>query len=267
MNEKDVSGPAGWHLECARLTVERDGRPVLWDVSLGLRGDECVSLVGPNGSGKTTLMLALLGLLPPARGTIRLNGQDLARYSARQRGRFAAYVPQIVESAPALRVYDVIAGGRFPHRGPLGRLSNADHAVIRSALDRCGLSGLADRPFNAISGGERQKALLAAAIAQGPQVLFLDEPSTALDPAYQVELVHILRDWHRAGRGLVVISHDLQLPAALDGRVIALRAGRLAADGPAGEVLTPVRLSEIYGARLATATTPGGLPVVLPEWW
>ena len=256
-----------WTLACAGLSVRRAGRVVVRDVTLTLNDDECLSLVGPNGSGKTTLMLALLGLLPPAGGTVRVNGQDFRRLSARARGRFAAYVPQNLDRVPALRVVDVVAGGRFPHVGPLRSFTPADHAAIRAALFCCGLTELAERPFDAISGGERQKVLLAAAIAQNPEVLFLDEPNTGLDPAYQLELIRILRDWLRSHHSVLLTSHDLQLPAALGGRVLALRQGRIVADGPAESVLTPDVLGEIYGAPFGTATTATGVQIILPAWW
>src|SRR5512136_907032 len=119
MSKPRADNPHDWCLECAGLRVQRDGRAVVQDVGLSLHGGECVSLVGPNGSGKTTLLLALLGLLPPTCGTIRLNGRDLRAIPPRERGRFAAYVPQVLERAPAFRVCDVVAGGRFPHVGPL----------------------------------------------------------------------------------------------------------------------------------------------------
>ena len=267
MNETPASAGQGWNLACVGLSVRRAGRLVVYDVSLALRSNECLSLVGPNGSGKTTLMLALLGLLPPASGTVALDGQSIQQYSARARGRFAAYVPQNLEQTPALRVYDVVAGGRFPHVGAVQPLAATDHAAIRDALARCGLAELAERPFNALSGGERQKTLLAAALAQDPQVLFLDEPNTGLDPAYQLELIRILRGWLRTGRSVLLTSHDLQLPAALGGRVLALREGRIVADGPAECVLTPEVLGRIYAAPFGTAATPTGVQIVLPAWW
>ena len=254
-------------LECRGLSVRRGVRIVVEDINLALRAGECLSLVGPNGSGKTTLLLALLGLLPAAAGSAQMQGHDVRDLSARQRGRLAAYVPQSVERVPAFRVIDVVAGGRFPYVGPLRSLAPEDHAAIRRALACCGLEALAERALSAVSGGERQKTLIAAAIAQDPQVLCLDEPNTALDPAYQLELVRILRDWQRSGRSLVLISHDLQLPAALGGRVLALRAGRVAAGGAVADVLTPEVLAAIYGARFATATTAAGDRIVMPEWW
>jgi iron complex transport system ATP-binding protein len=249
-----------WRLECDRLTVRRAGCLVLSEVTVSIGRAECVSLVGPNGSGKTTLLLALAGLLPATTGAVR-------RYSAREWARLLAYVPQSVERAPAFRLRDVVLGGRYVHVGALRPASPADERAVQAALARCGLADLAERRFDAVSGGERQKTLIAAAIAQDAQMLLLDEPNTALDPAYQLELVRILREWHAAGRGLLVVSHDLQLPAALGGRVLALRKGQIAADGPAEQVLVPEVLSDIYGAPFATAVTADGTRVVLPTWW
>ncbi len=256
-----------WRIECRDLGVHRGGRPAIAEVNLTIGAGECVSIVGPNGAGKTTLLLALLGLLPPACGTLRLNGRAVHKLPSRVRGRFAAYVPQSAELVPAFSVRDVVAGGRFPYAPRLGPLTAVDHVAVDHALERCGLRALRDRTLDAISGGERQKTLIAAAIAQDPHLLLLDEPTSALDPAYRLELLGILRDWHGSGRGLVLVSHDLQLPAALDQRVLALRDGRLVADGPAGEVLTPERLAGIYGAEFAVARVDDGPGLPLPRWW
>lgn len=262
---RDITPP--WELTCAGLCVARGGRPVLHGVDLTLRDGECVALIGPNGSGKTTLLLTLLGLLRPASGSVRVDGRELAGLPPRVRGRFAAYVPQTVERLPGFTIYDVVAAGRYPHVAPLRPLSAADRRQVADALHTCGLAELAERRIDAVSGGERQKALIAAAVAQDAQVMFLDEPNTALDPAHQIELVRLLRRWHTCGRALVVISHDLQLPVALGGRVIALRGGRVVADGPAEKVLTPGRLAEVYGAAFEPAATTDGRQVVLPNWW
>ncbi len=254
-------------LECAGVSVERGGRRILHDVNLRLVPHECVSLVGPNGSGKTTLVRTLLGLVPPTVGHVRLDGEDTHRIAPHRRARWAAYVPQRLDASPVLTVVDVVTTGRFPHGHPLRPLSAADQSAVGRAMDTCGVTALADRAFNTLSGGERQKVLIAAAMAQAARFLFLDEPNTALDPAYQIELVRILRDWHHAGGGLLVISHDLHLPVALGGRVLALRDGRVAADGPAAEVLTPATLARIYGAPFAVAATPAGPSLLLPAWW
>lgn len=261
----DIHPP--WTLACENLSVARGGRIVLTDLTIELHDGECVSLIGPNGSGKTTLLLALLGLLPPAAGRVRVNNQDLASLRTRQRGRFASYVPQTVERIPGFSVREVVAAGRYPHVSPLQPLSEEDASQVDQALRACGLIDLAERRVDAISGGERQKTLIAAAIAQNAQAMFLDEPNTALDPAYQVELVGLLHSWRERGRALVVVSHDLQLPAALGGRVVALREGRIVAAGTADEILTPEHLSRVYDASFEFAETADGRRIVLPRWW
>ncbi len=256
-----------WSLRCRRLSVRRGTHLALRDVDLTLGPDQCLSVVGPNGSGKTTLLLTLLGLLRPSTGTVELGGRDVARLPPRQRARFAAYVPQVIDTAPAFTVADVVAGGRFAHVGSAGRLGAADHEEIARAMALCGVESLAARTFDTLSGGERQKTLLAAAIAQDPRVLMLDEPNAALDPRVQIDLVRILRDWQSDERSLVVISHDLQLPAALGGCVVALRHGTVAAAGAAAEVLTAERLGAVYDAPFGVATTADGRTLLLPAWW
>lgn len=265
MNQRGETGD-GWRLECRGLNVRRGSQSVLHGIDLSIGGGECVCLIGPNGSGKTTLLLALLGLLPPSAGAVTLDGRPVHRLPARVRGRFAAYVPQTIERLPAFRVWDVVASGRFPHIAPLLPLSDADRQAVDWALAQCGLQALAERPVNAISGGERQKALIAACLAQDAAVMFLDEPNTALDPAYQVELVRLLRHWHSGGRAVVVVSHDLQLPAVLGGRVVALRGGQVVADGLTDDVLDPTRLREIYGTEFERAVGDSGRRFVLPRW-
>ena len=267
MKHLNDTSSADWCLAARGITVRRGGRAILDEVSLQLRRGECLSLVGPNGSGKTTLMLTLLGVLRTDGGRVSLDDHDLTRLDARRRGRFAGYVPQLLDQAPAFTVYDVVAGGRYAHTGAWQALRSADETAIKQALDRCGLTDFAARRFDTLSGGERQKALIAAAIAQDPQVLMLDEPNAALDPAYQLELVRILRDWHASGRALLVISHDLQLPLALGGRVVALRDGQLAVAGTVGDVLTPAKLTEIYDAPFEQVTTSSGQQIPLPAWW
>lgn len=254
-------------LEVRALSVRRADRLVLQDVDFSLGPGECLSIVGPNGSGKTTLLLTLLGLLPPAAGAVTLNGVDVRRMPARQRGRWLAYVPQALTFPPPFSVQDVVADGRFPYLFGIARLRPADLDAVHGALERCGLTTLADRAFTSLSGGEQRRTLLAAAMAQDPQVLLLDEPNTALDPAYRLELVRILRSWLVGRRSLVVVSHDLDLPAALGGRVLALRGGRVVAAGPADVVLTPETLTRVYEAPFELVTSADGRRFSVPRWW
>lgn len=254
-----------WELMCRGVSVARSGAMVLREIDLNIRSGECVALIGPNGSGKSTLMMTLLGLLKSTRGAVELNGTVISRVRPRERGKWAAYVPQLLEGGADYTVYDMVAAGRYPHLSPLAPLSREDLEAVQRALDQCGLTELAERPISGVSGGERQKTLIAAAIAQDAEVMFLDEPNTALDPAYQIELVRLLRGWHASGRGVVLISHDLHLPAALDCRVVALREGRMVADDVSERVLDPERLREIFGAEFVRVATADGA-VVLPRF-
>lgn len=256
---------APWRLECRNACVSVGMRKLLENVTLTIRAGECVSIIGPNGAGKTTLLLALMGIRRLTTGDIRLDDTPMAQLSARARGRFAALVPQSLEHVGGLTVREVVATGRFPHLQPMRPLSNDDQLRVEEVLSDCGLNPVADRALAATSGGERQKALLAAALAQDAHALFLDEPDTALDPAYQVELVRLLRREHAAGRTLVLVSHDLQFPAALGGRVLALRNGRCIADGPAEQVLSPESLADIYGTSFESVRTATGRQLLVPH--
>ena len=255
-----------WHLEMRDVRLRRGAPEVLHGVTVSLRRGECVSVIGPNGAGKTTLLLAMLGLLRPESGRVTLDGRDLHRLSARERGRFASYVPQGLERVPGFLVRDVIEGGRYPWTPPLHPLSVEDRAAIDAAIATCGLAALAERPIHEISAGERQKTLLAAALAQDAQAMFLDEPNTALDPAHQIELAELLHDWLARGRSLLLVSHDLQLPAVLGGRVLAVRDGCIVANDVAERVLAPESLAAIFGAAFETAVTAAGRRIIVPAW-
>ncbi len=266
MTPAPASARLSWPLRCERVAAVRSGRRVLRDLSLEVRAGETLSIIGPNGAGKTSLLLLLSGLLRPCEGTVRAGGLELSYAPARKRARFASYLPQNIDSLPAFCIYDVVASGRYARLRPMRPPTDADRNAVDAALHLCGLTPLADRPINQVSGGERQKALLAAALAQDAPLLLLDEPTTALDPAVQIELVRLLRDWRNPQRSLVVVSHDLQLPAALGGRVLAMRDGTIVADEPAGRMLDPDRLAGIFQAHFTRATAAGG-DIILPDFW
>jgi len=261
-----IHASGAWRLRAEGLCVRRDGREVLRDVSLELASDETLSVIGPNGAGKTTLILALIGLLRCEARTLAWNENPVAALSARQRGRLAAYVPQSLERLPPFAVRDVVSAARFPHLSTFAPLSREDRRIVAEALTLTGVTELADRPVTQLSGGERQKVLLAAAIAQDAQLLVLDEPTTGLDPAYLSELVRVLGAWRARGRSVLIVSHDLNLARALGGRAIGLSAGRVVVDGPVADVTQPERLAEIFGAAFEFARTQGDRAVVVPVW-
>ena len=227
--------------------VERLGRAVLREVSVRIEASECVSVIGPNGAGKSTLMASLAGLLPIASGSVRLNGADIHRLKRREIARQLAYVPQMHDGYMGFGVREVVEAGRYAHLEPLAALSRQDREAVDEAVAACRIEDLRDRRVATLSGGERQKVWIAAALAQQANILFLDEPTNALDPAHQVDLIRIMRDFAGAGRTLLVICHDLNLALALGGRVVALREGRVFFDESADVLQDTDRLAELFG--------------------
>lgn len=227
--------------------VERLGQPVLREVSVRIADGECVSVIGPNGAGKSTLMASLAGLLPVASGAVRLNGKAIHRIKRREVARQLAYVPQIHDGYMGFSVRDIIEAGRYTYLEPLAALGDLDVQAVDEAVAACRIGHLMDRRVATLSGGERQKVWIAAALAQQTPTLFLDEPTNALDPAHQVDLIQIMRAFAGAGRTLLVICHDLNLALALGGRVIALREGSVFFDEPVDVLQDTDRLSALYG--------------------
>ncbi len=245
-------------IEAEAVTVRRLGRVVLQDVSLRIADGDRVSVIGPNGAGKSTLMATLAGLLPVAGGTVRLDGRPIARLRRREIARRIAYVAQTHDGYLGFRVREVVESGRYAHVEPLTPLGPQDRQAVDDAVAACALADLLDRPVDTLSGGERQKVWLAAALAQQSPLLLLDEPTSALDPAHQVELIRIMQTFAAAGGTLVVICHDLNLSLALGGRVVALQAGRVCFDEPVAALEDPERLERLYGTRFEIHRGPEG---------
>jgi len=245
-------------IEAQRLTVQRLKATVLRDVSLTIDDGQCVSIIGPNGAGKSTLMAVLAGLLPVASGRVLLDGRPMHRYRRREIARRIAYVPQWTDGYLGFRVRDVIESGRYAYLEPLTPPGPADRHAVDEAVAACGLGGLLERRVETLSGGERQKVWLAAALAQQAPALFLDEPTTALDPAHQVDLIRIMRTFARDGGTLLVICHDLNIPLALGGRVVALREGTVLFDEPVDVLQDVQRLRDLFGTDFVLHRAPDG---------
>lgn len=242
------------------LSVRRGPRAVLSGVSLSVGGGECVAIVGPNGAGKTTLLEALIGLLPVSSGSVSIGGRDVRRTPRREIGRQVAYLPQSVDGFGGFAVRDVVRMGRYPHVRPLSPLSADDEAAVDRAMAACDVTSLGDRSVHQLSGGERQKVWLAAALAQEAPCLLLDEPTAALDPQHRIELVRTLRGQHERGVTMLMVSHDLDVVAAIAQRIIGLRDGRVACDEKTDAFLTLGRLRDVFGCDFDLMTTPSGAP-------
>ncbi|HEV8239052.1 MAG TPA: ABC transporter ATP-binding protein [Thermoanaerobaculia bacterium] len=248
-------------LLAARGLVRREsGRAVLGPLDFELRAGESLAVVGPNGAGKSTLLRLLAGVLVPSGGTVALDGRDLAAMPRREAARRLVYLPQHPPVDVPLTVERYLLLARFPHRGSWRGPADGDAEVVDAALAATDLAALRARPLSALSGGERQLVQLAGALVQGGDTWLVDEPTAHLDPAHQRRVARLLAELHgladaaAAGpRTLLLATHDLNLAAVLAARVVALVDGRVAADGPADEVLAPERLEELYGAPFRAA--------------
>jgi iron complex transport system ATP-binding protein len=230
------------------------GRPILEDVSFGIAEGTLAGVLGPNGSGKTTLLRLVARTLRPSTGHIRLDGADVAALPRRGLARRLAVVPQETVLAFDYSVIEIVLMGRYPHLGAFEVEGPADLAVARAALEATGTADLASRPFRTLSGGEKQRVMIASALAQLDEshaahapILLLDEPTASLDLRYQLEVAALLRRLHdRRHVTIVLTTHDLRFAASVCTRVLLLSKGRVLAEGPPAGVLTPSRVSELY---------------------
>jgi iron complex transport system ATP-binding protein len=246
------------------LTVSRGGVTVFEDVSLTVAEEEFVALVGPNGAGKTTALQAINGVLTPDSGSVQVDGRPVADCSARERGRLVATVPQDTHVGFEFSVADIVAMGRTPHHTRVGRTDHeADHRAVRRALDRTATDRFADRPVDEVSGGERQRVLLARALAQDTPALLLDEPTASLDVNHQVETLSLVSDLTASGKAALAAIHDLDLAARFCDRIVLLADGRVLTSGPPADVLDTASLDAAFDADAAVTTHPTtGTPLV-----
>ncbi len=236
-------------LEAHALTYRAEGEPLVEDAGFRLAPGELTMLIGPNGSGKTTLLRLALGLLKPDHGAAAIDGEDVRRLSPTARARRIAYLPQARPLAWPMPVRDVVALGRFAHGAAPGRLAAEDLAAVERALERCRLTGFADRAADTLSGGELARVHLARALAAETPLLVADEPVAALDPRYQHEVARLFAEAAHSGRGVLTVVHDLALAARYAERLIWMKAGRIVADGGVAETMTAQRLAEVFGVE------------------
>ncbi len=240
--------------------------PAVAEVDLELAEDEILALVGPNGAGKSTLLALLAGWQRPQAGTVELEGRPLESWPARQRARRLAFLPQQVAPLYDLSVIEVVMAGRHPHRAAWAPPATADRAAVVAAMAATDTAPLARRAFATLSGGERQRVLVASVLAQDPRALLLDEPTASLDQHHRVQVFRLLRAAADGGRGVAVVTHDLNLAALAADRVALLVGGRLERVGTPAEVLRQEVLEAAYGPELVVVPHPraAGRPAVLP---
>ena len=238
------------------LSIGYSDRLVGRDLDVALETGEVLALLGPNGSGKTTLLKTLLGLLAPKAGDVQLDGRTLNNYSSRDRARLIAYVPQSHQATFAFTVETVVLMGRIAHGYLLSRPTAADRAVAARSLERFGIAHLRERPYTMISGGERQLALLARALAQEPQFIVLDEPTASLDFGNQGKVMREIRSLAASGHGVLFTTHDPNHAMRAADRAYLLRDGARVAEGTVGAVLNREQLMMLYDTPVEKITDP-----------
>lgn len=263
----DTPFPTEPALRAEGVRVGYDSHAVIDGLDVGFPAGSITALVGPNASGKSTLLKALARLLPLQAGQVLLDGAALHTLSSRTIAQRLGMLPQSPLAPEGITVADLVSRGRHPHGRLLRRTLDQDLRVVAGALVATGTAELADRPVDSLSGGQRQRVWIAMALAQETSLLLLDEPTTYLDIAHQIEVLDLLADLRAsAAKTIVMVLHDLEQAAAYADRLLVLSEGRLVAEGPPGEVLTEQLVLEVFGLRSRIIPDPDtGAPLVLPR--
>lgn len=253
-------------LRTRALRLGYGSRVVVPHLDLDIVDGSVTAIVGPNGCGKSTLLRALGRLLRPAGGEVLLDGERIQQLPTREVARRLGILPQTPTAPDGLTVADLVVRGRQPHQSWLRQWSRADEEVVAQALAWTGLSDLAEHPVDTLSGGQRQRAWISMALAQGTDILLLDEPTTYLDLAHQIDVLELIDRLHRErGRTVVMVLHDLNLAARYARHLVAMKDGRVLASGAPAQVLTAELVEEVFGLRVMVIEDPAsGTPLVVP---
>jgi iron complex transport system ATP-binding protein len=253
-------------LAAEHLRLAYDDTVVVHDLDLELTEGSFTAIVGPNGCGKSTLLRALGRLLRPTGGQVLLDGRAIARTPTREVAKVLGLLPQSPIAPEGLTVADLVARGRHPHQSWVRQWSRDDEAVVAEALEWTDMAELAGRPVDELSGGQRQRAWISMALAQGTDLLLLDEPTTYLDLAHQIDVLELVGRLHaERGRTVAVVLHDLNLAARYAERLVAMKDGVLVASGTPAEVLTEQLLADVFDLEARIVPDPvTGTPMVVP---
>lgn len=237
-----------YYISAEQMTVGYDGKPLIENIDIGVRRGEILTLIGPNGSGKSTILKSMIKQLKLIAGTVVLDGRDMAGLRERDIAKKLAIVMTERIKAELLTCWDIAATGRYPYTGRLGLLSKEDRGIVDAALETVHATDFADRPFSAISDGQRQRILLARAIAQQPEIIVLDEPTSFLDVKHKLELLDILKRMVRENNVAVIVSlHELDLAEKISDRVVCVANNRIDRCDTPENIFTDEYIAALYG--------------------
>jgi iron complex transport system ATP-binding protein len=243
--------------ELENVSFSVAGRTLLQPLTMAIPSASVTALIGHNGSGKSTLLKILARQQPASGGVVRFAGKTLEKWGDREFARKLAYLPQYTAAASGMLVKELVALGRYPWHGALGRFSAHDHGKVEEAIELTGIAPFADRLVDTLSGGERQRVWLAMLVAQDAECLLLDEPTSALDIAHQIEVLSLVRKLSQEKNlSVFVVLHDVNMAARFSDNVFALHGGRLIANANPAGIMVPKRLEEIYGIAMDVIQQP-----------
>ena len=260
-----MTTPACSRLRMDSATIGYDTRVISRELSVAIPDESFTVVVGPNACGKSTLLRGLSRLLRPSTGQVVLDGADITSFKTKEVARRIGLLPQAAIAPDGITVADLVARGRYPHQGFLRQWTEADEQAVLEAMRRTAVTDLARRPVDELSGGQRQRVWVAMALAQHTDVLLLDEPTTFLDIAHQIELMELFADLNQVGHTLVAVLHDLNQAARYGTHLIAMKDGDVVAEGTPSEIVTAELVEEVFGLRCLVVPDPvTGTPHVVP---
>ncbi|WP_226436627.1 ABC transporter ATP-binding protein [Rhodococcus yananensis] len=264
----DTTGPgqAQPRLTARNVALGYGDRVIVEDLDLDIPTGVVTTIIGPNGCGKSTLLRALSRLLKPRTGSVVLDGRDVTSMRTRDVARVLGLLPQAPTAPEGLTVADLVARGRHPHQSWIRQWSSDDEGEVSLALTRTGIADLADRPVDELSGGQRQRAWISMALAQGTDILLLDEPTTYLDLAHSVEVLDLVDQLHsELGRTVVMVLHDLNLAVRYSDHLVVMKQGRIVATGAPSEIISVDLLHDVFGLDASVIADPvSSRPLIVP---
>lgn len=248
------------------LTLGYDKKIVAENLTVAIPDGELTVIIGPNACGKSTLLRTLSRLVSPLKGQVLLDGNAIAHYATKEVARRLGLLPQSSNAPAGISVSELVARGRYPHQSLFGRWRQEDEMAVQQAMQATGVADLAQQQVDTLSGGQRQRVWIAMVLAQQTPLLLLDEPTTWLDIAHQIELLELMQDLNQQhGRTLVVVLHDLNQACRYASHLIAMRDGKIIAEGKPAEIVTPELIEAIYGLRCIIINDPvAGTPMIVP---